>query len=141
MPNITTVRETNALLTPMTVPKTAVFVGGTAGIGKLTLTALAQLGFSLKAYVIGQKGSEASFKTFAEELRSKNAEAAIIWTECEVSLLSEAKRICDHIKTLESSIDLLFLSTGYAPMGGRNSTSFGPLSSTSTNTSRTQPRV
>jgi NAD(P)-dependent dehydrogenase (short-subunit alcohol dehydrogenase family) len=126
MPNITTVRQSNALLTPTTIPKTAVFVGGTAGIGKLTLSALAELGFDFKAYVIGRKGSEASFKTHAESLRSKNAHAELIWIEGEVSLLSEAQRICDHITTLETSIDLLFMTTGYAPMGGRNSTSPSP---------------
>jgi NAD(P)-dependent dehydrogenase (short-subunit alcohol dehydrogenase family) len=126
MPNITTVRQSNALLTPNTISKTAVFVGGTAGIGKLTLTALAELGFNFKAYVIGRKGSEASFKAHAEELRSKNAKAEPIWIEGEVSLLSETKRICDHLTTLETSIDLLFLTTGYGPMGGRNSTFSSP---------------
>jgi NAD(P)-dependent dehydrogenase (short-subunit alcohol dehydrogenase family) len=125
MPHLTTIRQSNAQLTASTIPKVAVFVGGTAGIGKLTLSALVELGFECKAYIVGRQSSYASFKPFAESLKATNAKAQIVWIEGEVSLLSEAQRICEHIKTLEKHVDLLFMTTGYAPMGGRQNTEEG----------------
>jgi NAD(P)-dependent dehydrogenase (short-subunit alcohol dehydrogenase family) len=109
MVNISTIRKSNAQIDSSSTPRVAVFVGGTAGIGKLTLTEIVALGTSFKAYVIG------------DELQQANPNAKIIWIDGEVSLLSEVKRICSHIKTLEGSVDLLFMTAGYAPLGGRQS--------------------
>jgi NAD(P)-dependent dehydrogenase (short-subunit alcohol dehydrogenase family) len=121
MVKLTLIRANNAQIDETSAPRVAVFVGGTSGIGKLTLGAIAKLGTNFKAYVVGRKESKAVFETFAESLRLANPNVDIIWIEGQVSLLSEVKRICDHIKTLESSIDLLFMTTGYAPLGGRQS--------------------
>jgi NAD(P)-dependent dehydrogenase (short-subunit alcohol dehydrogenase family) len=121
MVNLTQIRASNAQIDEASAPRVAIFVGGTSGIGKLTLGAIAKLGTNFKAYVVGRKESKAAFETFAESLRLANTNADIVWIEGQVSLLFEVKRICDHIKTLESSIDLLFMTTGYAPLGGRQS--------------------
>jgi NAD(P)-dependent dehydrogenase (short-subunit alcohol dehydrogenase family) len=121
------IKKSNSQIDGASAPRVAVFVGGTSGVGKLTLGAIAKLGTTFKAYVVGRKESEASFKPFAESLHEANPNAEIVWIEGQVSLLSEAKRVCDHIKTLESSIDLLFMTTGYVPFGGRQSESFSPL--------------
>lgn len=121
MVNRTSIKTSNSQITQSSVPRVAVFVGGTAGIGKLTLGGLARLGLDFKAYVIGRKESEVSFRPFTEDLQAANPKASIIWVEGEVSLLSEAKRVCDHIKTLETSIDLLFMTPGFAPFNGRKS--------------------
>ncbi|KAH7361245.1 hypothetical protein BKA66DRAFT_573592 [Pyrenochaeta sp. MPI-SDFR-AT-0127] len=125
MVNISSIRKSNKQVDESSAPRVAVFVGGTAGIGKITLAKIADLGIGFKAYVIGRKGSEQSFKSFLEELHQANPNANVIWIEGEVSLLSEAKRVCDYIKTLESTVDLLFMTTGYAPFGGRDNTSEG----------------
>ena len=54
-----------------------------------------------------------------------NPKAEIIWTEGEISLLAETKRVCDVIKSKESSVDLLFPTAGYAPFGLRKETEEG----------------
>jgi NAD(P)-dependent dehydrogenase (short-subunit alcohol dehydrogenase family) len=119
MVKLSQIRASNTQNASSSAPRIALFVGGTSGIGKITLAEIAKLGTDFKAYVIGRKQSERAFKIFSEELPET---ANIVWVEGEASLLSDVKRICDHIKTLESSIDLLFLTTGYAPFGGREST-------------------
>lgn len=121
MVNISSIRQSNQHLDTSSVPQVAVFVGGTAGIGKITLAEIAGHGTSFKAYVIVRKASAGSAKQYFEELQKANPNTMVILVEGEISLLSEVKRICDHIKTLESQIDLLFMTTGYAPSGGRQS--------------------
>ncbi|KAF2022399.1 NAD(P)-binding protein [Aaosphaeria arxii CBS 175.79] len=125
MVHISLIQQSNAQVDEFSAPRVAVFVGGTSGIGKITLAEISGFGFGFTAYVVGRKVSEESFNNFAEELRHDNAKANIVWVEGEVSLLSEVKRVCDHIKTLESTIDLLFMTTGYAPFMGRAATSEG----------------
>jgi hypothetical protein len=134
----TLITASNAQINEPSAPPVALFVGGTSGIGKLTLGAIAKLGTNFKAYVVGRKESRAAFETFAESLRLANSNVDIVWVEGQVSLLSEVKRICDHIKTLESSIDLLFMTTGYVPLGGRQSRPSLPIDppTSQTNTSR-----
>ncbi|CAG5179230.1 uncharacterized protein ALTATR162_LOCUS9098 [Alternaria atra] len=125
MVHISQIKESNVQIDEESAPRVAVFVGGTSGIGKLTLNALARLGTHFKAYVIGRQESEAAFKPFIEELHLANANASIIWVEGHISLLSEVKRTCDYIKELETSIDLLFMTAGYVAFNGRQNTSEG----------------
>lgn len=115
----------NALINDSNAPRVAVFVGGTSGIGKLTIRALVGTKTSLRIYLVGRKASEDRTREFIKELQAINSNAEIIWTEAEVSLLAETKRVCQHIKSRESCIDLLFLTTGYAPFGARRETSEG----------------
>jgi NAD(P)-dependent dehydrogenase (short-subunit alcohol dehydrogenase family) len=122
MVHISQIKESNVQIDEESAPRVAVFVGGTSGIGKLTLNALARLGTHFKAYVVGRQESEAAFKLFIEELHLANANASIIWVEGHISLLSEVKRICNYIKELETSIDLLFMTAGYVAFNGRQST-------------------
>lgn len=121
MVNLSLIRQSNSRIDQASAPDVAVFVGGTAGIGKITLAEIAALGLGLKAYVIGRRESEQAFKPFLEELNQANANTNVIWVEGQISLLSEVKRVCDHIKALETKVDLLFMTTGYAPFGGRQS--------------------
>jgi len=124
MVNISLIRKSNSQIDKSSAPRIAVFVGGTSGIGKITLNEIAGLGVDFKAYVVGRKASEESFRSFAEELHQSQPNADIIWVEGEVSLLAEVKRVCDRVKALESRIDLLFMTTGYAPWEGRKGTAF-----------------
>ncbi|KAI1124148.1 hypothetical protein F5Y10DRAFT_250247 [Nemania abortiva] len=119
------VQASNALINDTTAPRVAIFVGGTSGIGKFTLRALVATGASTRIYLVGRKGSEERMRAFIQELHSVNTKAEVIWTEGEVALLAETKRVCDIIKTKESHIDLLFLSAGYAPFGSRKETAEG----------------
>lgn len=120
MVSLTEVRASNAALTPSTIPKTALFVGATSGIGKYTLTELVSLNLPTKCYVVGRKASEPAMRPVLEALRRKNTQVELVWVEAEVSLLSEVKRVCDFIKENEERLDLTCLTAGYAPFGGRN---------------------
>lgn len=115
----------NALLNDTTAPRVSVFVGGTSGIGQLTLRALAATGASIRVYLVGRKSSADSAAAFIRELESVNPKAEIIWTEGEFSMLAETKRVCEVIRRKESRVDLLFLTAGYAPFSGRVETAEG----------------
>lgn len=54
----TQVLASNSLINDTTAPQVAVFVGGTSGIGRLTLQALVNTGTSLRIYLIGRPSSE-----------------------------------------------------------------------------------
>lgn len=119
------IQASNALINDATAPRVAVFAGGTSGIGKLTLKALVATGASMRIYLVGRKSSEERMHAFIQELHALNPKAEVIWTEGEISLLAETKRICETIKSKESRVDLLFLTAGYAPFGARKETSEG----------------
>ena len=141
MVNISLIRKSNSQIDESSAPRVAVFVGGTSGIGKITLAEIAGIGTDFKAYVIGRKESEHSLKPLHEELHQANPNANLVWVEGQVSLLSEVKRVCDHIKSLESTIDLLFMTTGYAPFGGRESIAFLTRLLSQTNVIKTRPKA
>ncbi|RSL81816.1 hypothetical protein CEP51_005585 [Fusarium floridanum] len=125
MVSYTEIKTSNSLINDVTSPSIAVFVGGTSGIGKLTVKALVETGSSVRIYLIGRKSSEERSRVFIDELRVINPKAEVVWTEGDVSLLAETKRLCEVIKSKESRIDLLFLTPGYAPFGAREETSEG----------------
>ncbi|KAH7075524.1 hypothetical protein BKA63DRAFT_511654 [Paraphoma chrysanthemicola] len=119
------IKACNALINNDTAPRVAVFVGGTSGIGQITIKALVATGVSSKIYLVGRKSSYGRAKIFIQEMQNLNPDAYIIWAEGEVSLLSEVQRICSAIKSKERHIDLLFLTTGYTPFGARSETPEG----------------
>jgi NAD(P)-dependent dehydrogenase (short-subunit alcohol dehydrogenase family) len=115
----------NALVNGTTALHVAVFVGGTSGIGKFTIKALVATGISVKIYLVGRKSSKERTQAIIEELHALNRRAEVIWTEAEISLLADVKRVCELITSKESRVDLLFLSAGYAPFGTREETAEG----------------
>jgi NAD(P)-dependent dehydrogenase (short-subunit alcohol dehydrogenase family) len=119
------IQASNALINDATAPRVAVFVGGTSGIGKLTVRALVATGASVRIYLVGRKSSEERMHAFIQELHAINPKAEVIWTEGEIALLAETKRVCEAIKSKESRVDLLFLTAGYAPIGTRRETAEG----------------
>ncbi|RYC64487.1 hypothetical protein CHU98_g1712 [Xylaria longipes] len=119
------IQAANALINDATAPRVAVFVGGTSGIGQLTVRALVATGVSVRIYLVGRRSSEERIRAFIQELHAINPKAEVIWTEGEIALLAETKRVCETIKSKESHVDLLFLSAGYAPFGKRKETAEG----------------
>lgn len=119
------IQASNALINDATAPRVAVFVGGTSGIGKLTVRALVATGASTRIYLVGRRSSEERTRAFIQELHALNPKAEVIWTEGEVALLAETRRVCEIIKSKESRVDLLFLTAGYAPFGERKETAEG----------------
>lgn len=115
----------NAGINESNAPQVAVFAGGTSGTGKYTIKALVSIGAPVKIYLIGRKSSETPMQEFIQELKTINPRAEVIWTEAEISLLAETKRVCEIIRAKESRVDLLMLTAGYAPFKGREVTSEG----------------
>ncbi|KAM5373278.1 hypothetical protein ACJZ2D_007107 [Fusarium nematophilum] len=119
----TPIRASNALIVEASVPKTAVFVGGTDGIGKATLKDLVSKGFPIKVYIVGR--NEAGHRALLDELRALNPKANLIYVQGQISLVADSQRIANLISAQEEKIDLLFLSAGYLPFTGRQETSEG----------------
>lgn len=117
MTSLAAVRVSNAQLTNTTLPKIAVFVGATAGIGRATLTQFVNKGYPLKAYIIGRNEDE--FRPVLGELCASNKAAELIFLEGQISLMAETKRLTDEILRREEHIDLLYLSAGFLPFLGR----------------------
>lgn len=117
--------ESNARIKDSITSRIAVFVGGTSGIGQYTIRALVATGITVKIYLVGRKSSEERTRAFIQELNAINPKAEIIWTEGDITLLAETKRICQVINSVETRIDILFMTAGYAPFGGRVETSEG----------------
>jgi NAD(P)-dependent dehydrogenase (short-subunit alcohol dehydrogenase family) len=125
MVSYTEIQASNRLINDANAPRVAVFVGGTSGIGKLTVHALVATGASMRIYLVGRKSSAERMQAFIEELRTVNDKAEVVWTEGEIALLAESKRVCKIIKSKETRVDLLFLTAGYAPFGPRSETDEG----------------
>ncbi len=116
------VQASNARLDAESYPRTAVFVGGTSGVGEGLVHELALAGkgkWASRIYVIGLPESAARVNKVLERLRAQNPDVELIWMAGDVSLLADVKRICTELKGREKSLDLLFHSAGYAPLGGR----------------------
>ena len=118
MSSLKPILASNALIGPQDVPKTAVFVGATDGIGKATLQALVSKGFLMKIYIVGR--NKASHQVLLEELARSNPRATLIFVEGQISLVADAQRIASQIAAQADRVDLLFLSSGYLPFTGRH---------------------
>lgn len=117
MTSLVTLSTSNAQLSGTTLPQVAVFVGATAGIGHATLTQYVNMGYPLRAYVVGR--NEENFKSVLSKLRESNKAAELIFLEGQISLLAETKRLTDEILRREKHVDMLFLSAGFLPFTGR----------------------
>lgn len=117
MVSLSEIRASNAQIAKDTAPHTAVFTGATDGIGKATLIRLVSTNLPMKIYVIGRNGEK--HKQFLDGLRKSNTRVDIVWLEGQISLLAETKRVCDEIRSRQTSLDILFMSAGAGLMGGR----------------------
>ncbi|KAL4995897.1 hypothetical protein BDV10DRAFT_202703 [Aspergillus recurvatus] len=136
MVSLNLVRETNAALRSLSSTKiTALFVGGTSGIGLYTLRALAKNtdGKALTAYIVGRSASRA--KPVLSELQRLNPQARFPFIEADVSLIKNVDRVCREVLDAEKrpagagkgKLDFLFMTPGgiSIPLRGREETSEG----------------
>ncbi|OAG24888.1 NAD(P)-binding protein [Alternaria alternata] len=123
MSSLEHILASNALIGPDDVPKTAVFVGATDGIGKATLQTLVSKGFQMKIYIVGR--NKASHQGLLEDLARNNPRVTLIFIEGQISLVADAQRIASQIAAQEDRVDLLFLSSGYLPFTGPQETPEG----------------
>ena len=96
---------------------TALFVGGTSGIGQSTLRQLAQGTEKPTAYIVGR--NESKTRPFLAELRQLNPEGQFNFVEADVSLIRNVDATCDQILRREKHLNFLFMTPGGISLGGR----------------------
>jgi NAD(P)-dependent dehydrogenase (short-subunit alcohol dehydrogenase family) len=112
------VRASNRSLRTAVPGITALFVGGTSGIGQSTLRQLALTADKPNAYIVGRSESNAS--PFLAELRQINPEGKFNFIEADVSLIRNVDKACEEIKQKETKLNLLFMTAGGISLSGRN---------------------
>ncbi|KAL4928627.1 uncharacterized protein BDV17DRAFT_291552 [Aspergillus undulatus] len=139
MPSLQAIRASNARLNTLPTPRiTALFVGGTSGIGQSTLRQLAKhtnkhkpspssssssrRETGLTAYIVGR--NEARAKPFLFELQSISPHGKFHFIEADVALARNVDRVCEEIKKKEEKLDYVFMTPGGIsnPFAGRDDT-------------------
>ncbi|KJY01695.1 hypothetical protein TI39_contig282g00016 [Zymoseptoria brevis] len=123
MVSLQAVRAANRRLHSRLPSPTALFVGGTSGIGRSTLLALARNTASPKAYIVGRSAANAA--PVLSELRQLNPHGTYTFIETDVSLLRNVDAACATISQREKSLDLMFLTPGGYSLSGRTETDEG----------------
>lgn len=114
-------RASNARFKEKATPgMVALFVGGTSGVGKGTLIQFAKNATAPRVYLVGR--SKASSTALLNELETLNPSGTFTFIETQISLIKNVDRVCDEIKAKEQKLDIIFLSTGYLTMEGRQGT-------------------
>ncbi|KAB8202585.1 hypothetical protein BDV34DRAFT_236871 [Aspergillus parasiticus] len=122
MVSLKIVQASNASL--RTIPNlTALFVGGTSGIGQSTLRQFAKHTDNPTAYIIGR--SESRAKPFLFELQQLNPKGRFNFIETDVSLIRSVDEACKQILQQEKHLNFLFMTPGGISLGGRNETTEG----------------
>lgn len=88
----------------------AVFVGATSGIGETTLKQFAQHTKEPCVYFVGR--SEEAGDRIRAECKNLNPEGEYNFIKADTSLIRNVDKICRDIKNKETSVNLLFLSSG-----------------------------
>lgn len=133
MVTLSQVHASNAQITAsLPVELIAVFVGATSGIGEAALKEFVSQTKRPKCYLVGR--SEQAATRIIEECKTLNQDAHIVFMRADTSLVKEADRLCEDIKSREDAINILFLSAGAAVFDRQSSfapscTSLVPVSS------------
>ena len=122
MVSLKDVRASNASFKEKAIPGlVALFIGGTSGIGKGTLIQFAKNANAPTVYVVGR--SKASATPLLNELEKLNPNGTFTFIETQISLIKNVDRVCEEVKAKEKKLDIIFLSTGYLTLEGRQGTS------------------
>ncbi|KAF8907951.1 hypothetical protein CPB84DRAFT_1959488 [Gymnopilus junonius] len=97
----------------------AVFVGGTSGIGELTLKKFAKYAVKPRIYFIGR--SQDAGDRILSECEVVNPKGEFTFIKADVSLLRVVDNVCRDIKPKEDTINLLFLSAVTTAFGEKTS--------------------
>ncbi len=100
----------------------AVFVGGTSGIGEITLKKFAEYTRYPRAYIVGR--SQNAAERIIAECRILNPEGEYIFIKADVSLMRNVDKVCDEIKSKEKAVNLLFMSAGFPSIDGAGQKTF-----------------
>lgn len=111
MVSYTAVQASNLMIkTALPADLTAVFVGGTNGIGEYTLKQFAQHTVRPRVYFVGR--SQEAGDRIAEECSTLNPTGLFTFIKRDTSLIRNVDELCQEIKSREKAINLLFLTTG-----------------------------
>ncbi|KAI0095673.1 hypothetical protein GGR51DRAFT_544837 [Nemania sp. FL0031] len=111
MVSLEAIIESNArLATSLPAGLVAVFVGATSGIGEATLKCFVKRTQRPRIYFIGRR--EAEGQRVLGELKKLNTEGEYNYLKYDVSLLKNVDEACRYIKSRETTINLLFLTSG-----------------------------
>lgn len=124
MVGLSVIQEANASL-PRQL--TAVFVGGTSGIGLYTLVALARHCASPTIYIIGR--SQPAADEILSDLRSINPNGTYTFFRSDVSLIKNVDSVCAEIRARETHINMLVLSQGTMSVGQETAEGMHAISS------------
>jgi NAD(P)-dependent dehydrogenase (short-subunit alcohol dehydrogenase family) len=102
-------------LTKLPKALTAVFVGGTSGIGLYTLQTLAKYCAQPTIYFVGRSQSAAT--TILSQLKTINASGTYHFIQADVALVKNVDKVCAEITAKEKYINMLVLSQGALSMG------------------------
>ncbi|KAK8004882.1 hypothetical protein PG990_010919 [Apiospora arundinis] len=128
--DIETVRASNSRLSDVKGPQVALFVGATSGIGLGALKEFAQHAIDPRVYFVARNAKTAA--GIVDDLRTLNPGGKYEIIEKNVSLVRDAEKVAEFVKSKESSLDLLFLSAGFVSFDGRQETPEGLDASMST---------
>jgi NADP-dependent 3-hydroxy acid dehydrogenase YdfG len=118
MVSLKDVRASNASFKAKAIPGlVALFIGGTSGVGKGTLIQFAKNANAPTVYVVGR--SKTSATPLLNELETLNPNGTFTFIETQISLIKNVDRVCEEIKAKEKKLDIIFLSTGYLTLEGR----------------------
>jgi NADP-dependent 3-hydroxy acid dehydrogenase YdfG len=111
MVNFSDVLASNARI-PSALPKrfVAVFAGATSGIGEATLKSLLKYAVEPRIYLIAR--NQTSAERVIAECQQLNPRGEYIFVQADLSSIRETDRACEHIKSREKLVNLVFLSAG-----------------------------
>jgi NAD(P)-dependent dehydrogenase (short-subunit alcohol dehydrogenase family) len=111
MVSFSTVCSSNSLISSTLPPGlVAIFVGGTSGIGEITLEKFAIYARQPRAYFIGRSQDAADH--IIAKCKTLNPSGEFIFVKADVSLIRNVDEVCGEIKAKEKAINILFLSAG-----------------------------
>jgi NAD(P)-dependent dehydrogenase (short-subunit alcohol dehydrogenase family) len=126
MATLEQIRSSNSnIATALPPGLVAVFAGATNGIGETSLKQFAKRAVKPRIYFLGR--SKESGNRVRAELQKLNPEGEYNFISVDVSLLRSVDEVCREIKSKESAINLLFLSTGSIVTGKGERTKDKPV--------------
>ncbi len=115
MVSLSQVRASNSgISTALPAGLVAVFVGGTSGIGEISVKTLARYARKPRVYIVGRSRSAAD--RILAECKAINPDGEFLFLKADVSLIHVVDDLCIEIKAKEKSLNLLFLSAGVSAM-------------------------
>lgn len=117
MVSLTDIQTSNSQIATTLPPGlVTVFVGGTSGIGEITLKKFAKYTPQPRAYIVGR--SQNAAERIIAECRMLNPEGEYTFIKEDVSLMRNVDKVCNEIKSKEKAVNLLFMSAGFPSIDG-----------------------